>query len=114
MNKQDLFEQQSNSGVYLIEFDTGCKFGRSANLKQRLKDYRKPWCREILQVKTWANLDAYGCDLYNLESSVLNKIKEEHKVGEYITGLTFDEIVSLIKQVRYELDVEDSDLTIDL
>lgn len=32
---------------YIVEFQTGCKIGKTANFKKRSAEYRKPWCQPI-------------------------------------------------------------------
>jgi hypothetical protein len=35
------------SCLYIIEFEEGCKIGISSNVKNRMRDYKKPWCKRI-------------------------------------------------------------------
>lgn len=91
------------SGVYLIEFDEGCKFGKAEDLAKRIENYLKPWNGKIKNIRCWehnSKIDNFeDCSYHELEQEVLNSIEKKGKIGEFIYGLEYDEILPLIENV---------------
>ena len=51
--KNEIKEQllnQTMSGMYIIEFNSGFKFGIAKNLNKRVRNYNKPWSQPINKV----------------------------------------------------------------
>lgn len=75
---------------YLIEFENGVKFGRSANFPQRLAAYKNPWCREIKNIYR-KRCDHSSTMEHYLKRRYLKRIKPGTR--EFIINVSFDELV---------------------
>lgn len=85
-------EAYALKGIYLLEFEDGMKIGMSANIKRRIKDYEKPWCKPILN-----KIFFYYEDFQDLELEILRKSKKyvdfTVNSNEWITGISFEKMV---------------------
>ena len=43
-------ENKMKSGMYVVQFESGFKFGISININQRLRSYQKPWSQPIVNI----------------------------------------------------------------
>ena len=83
-------KEYSNKAItcfYIIEFEHGCKVGISSKFKARLRAYKSPWCREILNTYILHHENPK-----EIESHVLSVFKKNRSKNSECIYLNFDEI----------------------
>lgn len=86
-------------GLYAIQFDNGIKIGRSKNLKDRLSIYNRPWVRPILN-RRWITCTPQSTHLLPVYEKELIKRFNDKRNGEFLVGVTFDEILQAIRDIH--------------
>ena len=85
-------------GVYVIEFHNGIKVGMAKNIQSRLKAYRSPWIRPIVNIQCYKTPNpAY------LEKRILKKYSKliiAAGSSEFVSGTTFEHMVKAIEATR--------------
>lgn len=92
--KKEVTINYRKSGLYIIEFDNGIKFGISKNIHSRFySQYNKPWVREFKQVKVFAHNKPEQIEL-QLKRYFKHSIKEGS--SEFLYNISFDEVIYFI------------------
>ena len=71
---RDVALDNKSEYVYIIEFERGCKIGRTKNPLSRLRDYFKPWSQNISCVLLMETRDS------KTDESTLLTVLEEYRV----------------------------------
>lgn len=90
-------ESKPLPGFYLLQFDTGIKFGISTNITRRMIEYRKPWCKPIVK-SLYTYLDI------KLAKNIEESLKRDfylHDISdgstEFLANKSLPELIKVIK-----------------
>jgi len=74
----------------------------SINIKRRLRDYNKPWCKKILNKRLF-----YTNEYQVLENEILKKTQYNRNTDhstEWITGFTIDNLCKEVEKLIIQVD----------
>ena len=86
-------------GMYMVKFSNGVKIGISDDIKERLRAYKSPWCREIQE--------AIGlpCQYPKIVEYAVKVFYKDHTLRgspEFIIGIPWIEIKQFIWNNRFK------------
>ncbi len=85
---------KKKKGIYIIEFDTGCKVGMSHDCDKRIDTYKAAWCQPI------KNIAILECQYPKIvERRVIDSFS--NKTGEFIHNKTIVDIQKVAEKYRY-------------
>lgn len=87
------------SGIYVIEFDNGIKFGMSKHIQSRLSNYEAPWVREPIQYQCYKSKSAPS--LENLIKTTFQKNITFANSREFISGVSFNDVLLFLENNEF-------------
>lgn len=81
-------------GLYLVEFEHGIKFGISSDIETRLKHYKNPWDRKVLNVYIYEHA-------YNKQ--IERRLRDEFRSNlkgpsiEFVAGVSIEDVINFLR-----------------
>lgn len=85
----------SEGFIYLVKFSNGIKFGRTKEIRVRLRCYKSPWCFPIEEVFE------YKCrHPVFIEKGLRKRFDKNRRTGEFIRDSSFEELKGLVLELE--------------
>lgn len=99
LNIQECKSSYRGKGIYILDFGNGIKIGMAKNITNRIKYYKSPWCRPIINEAYFKCQNEQALERF-IKRIFKNNIKTEGS-SEFLTNISFIKVVEFIKNNKY-------------